>query len=93
MKSISIALLSVLSLVLAGAGCESRSAQATIANPDPTRCIVSGEKLPAKPVIVEVNGKKFALCCAGCEEQLRKDPEGFLAHPGTGSMGGMGEKK
>ena len=68
------------------AGCDSTPPAQAIANPDPKRCIVSGEELPAKPKIVEVEGKKYALCCEGCEPSLRKDPEHYQKNPGSGSM-------
>jgi hypothetical protein len=70
----------------AAAGCDTTTPAQAIANPDPTRCIVSGEKLPAKPKIVEVQGKKYALCCPECEPALRKDPEYYQKNPGSGSM-------
>src|SRR6266540_5558077 len=72
--------------LLGAAGCDSGAPVQAFANPDPTRCIVSGEKLPAKPSIVEVQGKKYALCCPECEPSLRKDPEHYQKNPGSGSM-------
>ena len=81
------AALALSAVSLAVMGCDGGSASG-IANPDPTRCIVSGEKLPAKPDIVEVEGKKYALCCKMCEPQLRQDPERFRKNPGSGTMGG-----
>jgi YHS domain-containing protein len=44
-------------------------------------CPVTGEKLGsmgAPPKIV-VSGQEVFLCCAGCEEELRKQPEMYLA--------------
>ena len=44
-------------------------------------CPVSGERLGAmdKPVKVIVKGKTVFLCCAGCEEAIKKDPDKYLA--------------
>jgi len=44
-------------------------------------CPVTGEKLGSmgKPPMITVDGQKVFLCCAGCEEKLRRDPEKFLA--------------
>jgi hypothetical protein len=85
MRSTVLAACAVL-LGLLTVSCERKEAIADIANPDPTRCIVSGEKLPPKPTIVEVQGKKYALCCGDCEPDLRKDLDHYLKNPGSGSM-------
>jgi YHS domain-containing protein len=44
-------------------------------------CPVSGERLGAmgKPVKITVKGQTVFLCCAGCEEAVRKDPDKYLA--------------
>ena len=44
-------------------------------------CPVSGERLGAmdKPVKVIVKGKTVFLCCAGCEDAIKKDPDKYLA--------------
>jgi YHS domain-containing protein len=44
-------------------------------------CPVSGEVLGAmgKPYKVTVNGKTVFLCCSGCEKELHKNPEKYLA--------------
>jgi YHS domain-containing protein len=44
-------------------------------------CPVSGEPLGAmaKPVKITVKGKTVFLCCSGCEEAVRKDPDKYLA--------------
>jgi len=44
-------------------------------------CPVSGEKLGAmgKPVKVTVKGQTVFLCCSGCEDDLKKDPDKYLA--------------
>jgi YHS domain-containing protein len=44
-------------------------------------CPVTGEKLGSMgaPPKVVVNGQDVFLCCAGCEEELRKQPETYLA--------------
>jgi YHS domain-containing protein len=46
-------------------------------------CPVSGEVLGAmgKPYKVTVQGKTVFLCCPGCEDELRKDPEKYLSKP------------
>ena len=43
-------------------------------------CPVTGEKLGSmgKPPMITVNGQEVFLCCAGCDEELRKNPEKFL---------------
>ena len=44
-------------------------------------CPVSGDVLGAqgKPYKVTVKGQSVFLCCADCEEQLRKNPDEYLA--------------
>jgi YHS domain-containing protein len=44
-------------------------------------CPVSGEPLGSmgKPAKVTVKGQTVFLCCPGCEEDLRKEPDKFLA--------------
>jgi len=44
-------------------------------------CPVSGEPLGSmgKPVKVEVKGRTVFLCCGGCEAELKKDPDKYLA--------------
>jgi hypothetical protein len=44
-------------------------------------CPVTGEKLGSMgaPPKVVVSGQEVFLCCAGCEEELRKQPETYLA--------------
>lgn len=44
-------------------------------------CPVSGAPLGSmgKPPLVSVQGKEVFLCCAGCETELRSNPEKYLA--------------
>jgi YHS domain-containing protein len=44
-------------------------------------CPVSGEVLGSmgKPVKVTVKGQTVFLCCSGCEEDIKKDPDKYLA--------------
>jgi YHS domain-containing protein len=44
-------------------------------------CPVSGEPLGSmgKPVKVEIKGRTVFLCCGGCEADLKKDPDKYLA--------------
>jgi YHS domain-containing protein len=44
-------------------------------------CPVSGDVLGAmgKPYKVTLQGKTVFLCCSGCEEELRKNPEKYLS--------------
>jgi len=44
-------------------------------------CPVSGEPLGSmgKPIKVEVKGRTVFLCCEGCEADLKKDPDKYLA--------------
>src|SRR5688572_9967633 len=95
MKTVSLrvaaAALPALAALFGVGGCDSSAPggplpDGALANPDPTRCIVTGEKLPAKPLTVEVQGKKYALCCKECEPSLRADPEHYHKNPGSGSM-------
>lgn len=46
----------------------------------PQACPVSGQKLGSmgKPVVVEHAGRYLMLCCAGCVEEFKKDPERYL---------------
>lgn len=53
-----------------------------IAKAQDMKCIVAGEPLGSmgKPVLVkDVKGHDFLICCEGCEEELRKDPEKYIA--------------
>jgi YHS domain-containing protein len=44
-------------------------------------CLVSDEPLGehGKPVKIDVKGQTIFLCCAACEEPIRKDPDKYLA--------------
>lgn len=44
-------------------------------------CPVTGELLGSmgKPYKVTVKDQTFYLCCSGCEDELKKDPDKFLA--------------
>ena len=44
-------------------------------------CPVSGEPLGSMgtPQKVEVNGQTVFICCSGCEEPLKEDPDKYLA--------------
>jgi YHS domain-containing protein len=44
-------------------------------------CPVSGELLGemAKPYKVTIKGQTIFLCCSGCEDDLKKDPDKYLA--------------
>jgi hypothetical protein len=44
-------------------------------------CPVSGELLGSmgEPIKLEVEGREVWICCAGCENALRKDPERYFA--------------
>jgi YHS domain-containing protein len=44
-------------------------------------CPVSGDLLGAmgKPYKITVEGRTVFLCCPGCEEQFRKDPDKYFA--------------
>lgn len=44
-------------------------------------CPVSGETLGAmgKPYKVTVKGQEVLLCCPGCEAEIKKDPEKYMA--------------
>jgi len=44
-------------------------------------CPVSGGPLGSmgKPVKITVKGKTVFLCCAGCEPEIKKDPDKYLA--------------
>ena len=44
-------------------------------------CPVTNEQLGSmgKPLKATVEGQDVFLCCGGCEEELRKDPEKYLA--------------
>lgn len=46
----------------------------------PQVCPVSGQKLGSmgKPVVVEHAGRYVMLCCAGCVDAFKKDPERYL---------------
>ncbi len=44
-------------------------------------CPVTGEKLGSMgpPVKVEVKGRTVFLCCAGCVDEIKKNPEKYFA--------------
>ena len=44
-------------------------------------CPVSGEPLGSmgEPIKLDVEGREVWICCAGCEDALRKDPEQYFA--------------
>ena len=44
-------------------------------------CPVSGELLGkmGEPIKLDVQGREVWICCAGCEDALRKDPEQYFA--------------
>jgi YHS domain-containing protein len=44
-------------------------------------CPVTGEVLGSmgKPYKISVKGQTVFLCCSGCEEEIRNDPDKFLA--------------
>jgi YHS domain-containing protein len=44
-------------------------------------CPVTGERLGAmgKPYKITVKGQTVFLCCSGCEEEIRKEPDKYLA--------------
>jgi hypothetical protein len=44
-------------------------------------CPVSGEPLGSmgEPIKLEVEGREVWICCAGCENALREDPERYFA--------------
>ncbi len=52
-------------------------------------CPVSDEPLGSmgKPVKMEIKGRTVFLCCGGCEEDLKKDPDKYLA-----KLSGGGQK-
>lgn len=43
-------------------------------------CVVSGEKLGSmgKPVVLHHEGREVRLCCPGCVDDFKKNPEKFL---------------
>jgi hypothetical protein len=41
-------------------------------------CPVSGEKIEEGAKTIEIDGKNIAVCCAGCESKLKKDPAKYL---------------
>jgi YHS domain-containing protein len=53
-------------------------------------CPVTGEVLGAmgKPYKVTIQGKTIFLCCSGCEKELRKNPEKYVAKLEKGTADG-----
>lgn len=43
-------------------------------------CPVSGEPLGSmgKPIKLDVEGREVFICCSGCEDSLREDPEKYF---------------
>ncbi len=50
-------------------------------------CPVSGEPLGSmgKPIKLTVEGREVFICCTGCEDTLREDPEKYFAKLDQGS--------
>lgn len=48
-------------------------------------CPVSGEELGSmgEPVSVNIKGRTVLVCCEGCAEQLKRNPERYLAGANT----------
>jgi YHS domain-containing protein len=48
---------------------------------DKTKCPVSGEEfvVTAESPKVEVDGKTYYMCCAGCSGKFKADPKKFLS--------------
>ncbi len=44
-------------------------------------CPVSGEPLGSmgKPIKLDVEGREVFICCAGCEDSLREEPQKYFA--------------
>jgi hypothetical protein len=56
-----------------------------IAKAQDMKCIVAGEPLGSmgKPMLIkDVKGHDFLICCKGCEEELRSDPDKYIAKLG-----------
>lgn len=64
------------------------AAQMELANPVAGMCPVSGEPIDNK-TFVEVDGKRYGLCCADCMATFKADPAKYLA---TASSGGGEEE-
>ncbi|HTL52358.1 MAG TPA: hypothetical protein VL860_07290 [Planctomycetota bacterium] len=58
--------------------CHMAMTETAVANPDPMRCPVTGEKIDA-PVLVVVAGKLYDCCDTDCLDILKKDPAKCLA--------------
>lgn len=53
-------------------------------------CVVSGKPLgtTGKPVVLDYEGREIRLCCQGCVEKFRADPEKYMAsHRPAGGSG------
>ncbi len=58
-----------------------------------TRCPVLGERVqPGKSPKVEVRGREYYLCCAGCGPKLKADPDKYLEPDGTPRNAKAGSK-
>ena len=42
---------------------------------------------PKTAVSSQYEGKTYYFCCNGCKTSFEKDPQKYLAHPGSGHMG------
>ena len=56
----------------------------TVVDAGNATCPVSGDKVSGKD-FVEVNGKKYGLCCPMCASKLQKNPEKYLAEVSEGT--------
>jgi len=54
------------------------AATAVAAAVEQTTCPVMGGAID-KSIFIEYEGKKVYFCCAGCEEQFKKEPEKYIA--------------
>ncbi len=72
---------------------EGATQQAELANPVPGICPVTGEPVDNR-TFVEIDGKRYALCCASCAAKLKANPAKYLKKQGSGGgMGMMNDKK
>jgi YHS domain-containing protein len=78
-----LATLTITAGAIAADGIDPQKPAQTMAAPEAsnTVCPVSGDKVGdmGKPVYVEYQGKKVALCCKQCKKDFDKDPAKFTS--------------
>ncbi len=70
--------LSAIAALLGAGFAASANAAEKAASKKQTTCPVMGGKITAKSSYVDVHGKRIYVCCAGCTEKIKADPDTYI---------------